>query len=65
MFVWSPDCDVAFNELRNRLCSPPILAYPDFEKPFHLYTDASKSSISYVLGQKIDGKGHVVAYGGR
>ena len=64
-FVWSPDCDFAFNELKNRLCSPPILAYPDFEKPFHLYTDASKSSIGYVLGQKIDGKEHVVAYGGR
>ena len=64
-FVWSSDCDVAFKELKNRLCSPPILSYPDFEKPFHLYTDASKSSIGYVLGQKIDGKEHVVAYGGR
>ena len=29
-FAWTSDCDLAFNELKNRLCSPPILIYPDF-----------------------------------
>ena len=64
-FVWTPECEEAFVELKRRLCSPPILAYPDFQQPFHLYTDASQSAIGYVLGQVIDGKEVVIAYGGR
>ena len=64
-FVWTPECEEAFVELKRRLCSPPILAYPDFHQPFHLYTDASQSAIGYVLGQVIDGKEVVIAYGGR
>ena len=64
-FVWSPECEIAFQTLKNRLCSPPILAYPDFSQPFHLFTDASQSAIGYVLGQVIDGKECVIAFGGR
>ena len=64
-FAWTSDCDLAFNKLKNRLCSPPILTYPDFTRPFHLYTDASHSALGFILGQEIDGKEHVVAYGGR
>ena len=64
-FVWDPCCDAAFQDLKNRLCSPPILAYPDFFQPFHLHTDASKSALGYVLGQSINGSERVVAYGGR
>ena len=64
-FVWTPEGEEAFVELQCRLCSPPILAYPDFHQPFHLYTDASQSAIGYVLGQVIDGKEVVIAYGGR
>ena len=64
-FVWSPECETAFNSLKNRLCSPPILAYPDFERPFHLYTDASQSALGYILSQTIEGREHVISYGGR
>ena len=55
-FAWSPACDFAFHELKTRLCSPPILAYPDFNQPFHLYTDAIHSALGFIFGQVIDGK---------
>ena len=64
-FVWASDCDLAFNELKNRLCLPLILTYPDFTRPFHLYTDASNSALGFSLGQEIDSNEHIVAYGGR
>ena len=32
----------------------PIVAYPNFKKPFILYTDASRKGIGAVLYQKDD-----------
>ena len=64
-FVWDPDCETAFQDLKCRLCAPPILSYPDFTQPFHLHTDASQFALGCVLGQTIEGKEHVIAYGGR
>ena len=63
---WSTDCEKAFQTLKTALTSPPILGYPDMNKPFILTTDSSGSAIGYILGQK-DSKGRefVVAYGGR
>ena len=64
-FVWDPSCEAAFQDLKARLCSSPILAYPDFSQAFHLHTDASQYAIGYVLGQHINGCERVIAYGGR
>ena len=64
-FVWSSECQTAFVELKRRLCAPPILAYPNFSLPFHLYTDASQTAIGYILGQTVEGREVVIAYGGR
>ena len=64
-FVWDESCLCAFQEMKARLCSPPILAYPNFSQPFHLYTDASQHAIGYILGQVIDHKETVISYGGR
>ena len=65
-FVWTADCQSAFDELRQRLCSAPILAYPDFSRQFILDTDASDVGIGAVLSQ-VDDEGHerVIAYGSR
>ena len=63
-FLWSPECQSAFQTLKERLRSPPILSYPDFTLPFHLFTDASQTAVGYVLGQVVNGKEHVIAYGG-
>ena len=56
----------AFDELRQHLCSTPIVAFPDFSRQFTLDTDASDVGIGEVLSQK-DDEGHegVVAYGSR
>ena len=44
----------------------PILAFPDYTKPFLLETDASKDGLGAVLSQKqMDGWYHPVAYGSR
>ena len=64
-FLWDESCQHAFQEMKTRLCSPPILAYPDFSQPFHLQTDASQHAIGYILGQIIANKETVVSYGGR
>ena len=40
-FVWTKKCQNSFEELRQRLTSAPILAHPDFSRPFILDMDAS------------------------
>ena len=42
----------AFDEIRIKLTSPPVLAYPEFEKPFVVETDASSVYFEAVLAQK-------------
>ena len=65
-FQWTNECQVAFEDLRHRLSSAPILAHPDFNRPFILDTDASNFGIGAVLSQiGEDNKEHVVAYGSR
>ena len=66
-FKWSPECQTAFDGLKNALTSEPVvLAYPDFEKPFIVSTDASNLSIGYILSQEDDqGRERVIAYGGK
>ena len=65
-FVWSADCQEAFDRLKGALTSPPILAFPDLNRDFVVTTDASSTAIGYVLSQcNADGKEHPVCYGGR
>ena len=39
----------AFQFLKEKLTTTPILQYPDFSLPFILYTDASGTGLSAVL----------------
>ena len=65
-FVWSEECQVAFETLKKALVTAPVLAFPQFDKPFILAVDASDESIGYVLSQlDADNREHPVAYGGR
>lgn len=64
-FSWTPDCQQAFDTLRQALVSAPILSCPDFRLPFHLYVDASQTGIGLALGQVVDGRETVIAYAGR
>ncbi|VDH93042.1 Hypothetical predicted protein [Mytilus galloprovincialis] len=58
-------CENAFKLLGEALISPPLLAYPDFDKPFQLYTDASSFALGAVLCQTQNGTERVICYSGR
>ena len=62
---WGEEEQSAFNSLRDRLMSPPILAYPDYERPFVLHVDACASGLGAVLCQESDGMERVISYASR
>ena len=65
-FKWTHQCAQAFLKLKECLTSAPILALPDWSKPFILDTDASDTGIGAVLSQcHADGKEHVISYASR
>ena len=64
-FRWTPACQEAFEELKRRLVTAPILAYPNETDPFILDTDASDVAIGAVLSQRQDGQERVIAYGSK
>src|SRR6266540_3156136 len=49
---WTEEMESAWEVLRYWLTQTPVLRHPDFNKPFILYTDASKEGIGAVLCQK-------------
>lgn len=62
---WGEAQQTAFDLLKEKLSSPPVLAYADFSKPFILHTDASTEGLGAVLYQEQDGLERVVAYASR
>lgn len=60
---WNDVCNTAFETLKSKLCSQPILRSPDFEREFILQTDASNRGVGAVLSQQDqDGIEHPTAY---
>jgi hypothetical protein len=55
----------AFQELKARLCTTPVMAYPNFELPVILTTDASKIAAAAILSQVQDGVERPTAYASR
>ncbi|XP_065894244.1 uncharacterized protein [Dysidea avara] len=51
-FVWSTECQHAFEKIKSLLLSAPVLKAPDFKKPFKLQVDASDIGIGAVLLQE-------------
>ena len=65
-FIWTEVHQKAFEELKQKLITPPILRFPNLSKPFLLMTDASGYALGAVLGQQDDKeKDHVIAYTSR
>ncbi|XP_056694933.1 uncharacterized protein [Spinacia oleracea] len=60
-FEWSDDCESAFQELKRRLTTAPILTLPSGTEGFVIYSDASKYGLGCVLMQK----GKFIAYASR
>ncbi|KAK3753252.1 hypothetical protein QZH41_004468 [Actinostola sp. cb2023] len=62
---WNSNCQKAFDTLKEKLTSPPVLGYVDFSKPFVVETDASNEGLGAVLSQEQDGQRRVIAYASR
>ena len=48
-FVWTPECENAFVNLKQLLTTAPVLTFPKFEVPFMLETDASIQGLRQFL----------------
>ena len=55
-FKWTDECQGAFEEIKAQLTVIPLLAYPDPNKGYILYTDASDTTIGSVLVQETEGE---------
>lgn len=64
-FEWTEKCQLAFEALKNSLISPPVLQYPDFDRPFVLTTDASDFALGAVLSQGPIGEDLPISYASR
>ena len=66
-WVWEQAQEAAFERLKEALLSPPLLAYPDFTRPFIVRTDASTYGLGAVLCQDQGTKAgpQVIAYASR
>ncbi|GJW92423.1 putative reverse transcriptase domain-containing protein [Tanacetum coccineum] len=52
-FVWGDKQEAAFQLLKQKLCSAPILALPEGSEDFIAYCDASKKGLGAVLIQRV------------
>ncbi|GJS77466.1 putative reverse transcriptase domain-containing protein [Tanacetum coccineum] len=60
-FDWSEKAEAAFQLLKQKLCSAPILALPEGSENFMVYYDASRKGLGIVLMQREK----VIAYASR
>ena len=57
-FMWGWSQQQEFDDLKQRLCSAPVLSLPYLQQPFEIETDAS----DYVVGIVLTQHGHPMAY---
>ena len=62
-FVWTKECQEAFDTLKDKFSKSPVLLMPDPSKPFVIESDASKVTTGAVLRQKdTNGNWHPCSY---
>ena len=65
-FGWSKESHTAFELVRERLTTAPVLAFPDYSREFILDTDASDTGLGAVLSQiQDDGSERMISYASR
>ncbi|OAE31906.1 hypothetical protein AXG93_2834s1470 [Marchantia polymorpha subsp. ruderalis] len=55
-YQWGEKQQLAFEALKAKLTTAPVLRSPDWNRPFHVYVDTSAFAIGVVLSQKDDNK---------
>ena len=62
-FIWTECHEQSFTRMQEALTSSPVLALPDYRKPFTMYTDTSDYATSAILEQDDAlGRSHPVAF---
>ena len=64
-FYFDDGCLQAWEELKQKLVSTPIISASDWTRPFEIMCDASDYAIGAVLGQRIYNRQHVIYYASR
>ncbi|XP_024978936.1 uncharacterized protein LOC112516146 [Cynara cardunculus var. scolymus] len=64
-FHFDGECKKAFNELKDKLTSEPIIQPPNWDLPFEIMCDASNYAVRAVLGQKFGKDPHMIYYASR
>ena len=66
LVVWTLKCQEAFEQLKKLCTEAPVLAYPDFTKPFKLHIDACDRGLGAILYQdQPDGKEKPISFTSR
>ena len=61
-FVFDDKCLQAFESLKKKLTTAPILVSPDWGAPFELMCDASDFVVGVVLGQQREKRFHPIYF---
>ena len=62
-FYWEEAQVIAFDTIKHKLVTAPVLAHPCYNKPFVINTDASTRGLGAVLQQEERDQLHPIAYG--
>ncbi|WVZ93449.1 hypothetical protein U9M48_039427 [Paspalum notatum var. saurae] len=55
-FIWGPDQQLVFDNLKKYLTASPVMAPPPLDVPFIVYLSTDETTIGTVLIQEVDGK---------
>ncbi|KAL0451700.1 UNVERIFIED_CONTAM: Retrovirus-related Pol polyprotein from transposon opus [Sesamum latifolium] len=64
-FEFDDACLHAFNVLKEKLTTAPIVSAPNWDLPFEIMCDASNDALGAVLGQRVEKKFHTIYYASR
>ena len=61
-FIWSPNCEQNFQQIKKLLIEPPVLMMPSSEGKFRLESDTSREACGGALYQLQDGEWRLLGY---